>query len=152
MPANRTAPPALVFAAAAWFCLGIVELAAAIGDVLSTGQDDSSASAGEAFGPDFAGVGVLEVGVPLVVAGAAVLTIALLPRLLAGRRRAACLLPPVSVATVLLLGLGHHPISTIAGLVLVTVGSVPLLTARAHRYLNGWRPSPRPRSDAGPLS
>ncbi|GAB3385582.1 hypothetical protein [Amycolatopsis echigonensis] len=152
MPASRTAPPALLFATAAWFCLGIVELAAAIGDVLSTGHDDSSAAAGEAFGPDFAGVGALEIGVPLIVAAAAVLTIALLSRLLAGRRRAAYLLPPISVAVVLLIALGHHPISTIAGLVLVTAGSVPFLTTRTHRYLNGWRPSPRPRSDAGPLS
>jgi hypothetical protein len=141
-----------VFAASAWFCLGIVELAVAIGDVLGTGHDDSAGPAGEAYGPDFAGVSVLEIGVPLLVAVAAMGTVALLPRLLAGRKSAAYLLPPLNVVAVVLVALGGHPISTIAGLALLAAGSVPFLTTRTHRYLNGWRPSPSPRSDATRVS
>jgi hypothetical protein len=152
VPRSRTAPPALVFAASAWFCLGIVELAVAIADVVGTGHDDSAGAAGEAYGPDFAEMSVLEIGVPIQVAVAAVGTIALLPRLLAGRKNAAYVLPPLNVVAVLSVALGGHPISTIAGLALLVAGSVPFLTARTHRYLNGWRPSPRPRSDATRVS
>jgi len=157
---RRSAPRALAVATAAWFGLGVMEIAVGGSGFLAKAPDDGADQLSETYGPGYLTASGHQIGLDLAITAAGVLTVALLPRLLAGRKGAAYTLPPLSALIVVVLAFGGHTIGTVTGLLLLAIGTVPFMTARTHRYLHGLRerpspkprPSPRPRSGEATLS
>jgi hypothetical protein len=104
----------------------------------------------QTYGPNYASFVDRPLGLVLICMSAGGLTLATPRPLLGGRQVIAYLLPVLGAAVVVLLALNGHPIATVTGLVLLTLGSAPLVTTKVHRYLQGLpprrRPSPYPRS------
>ncbi|KAA9165987.1 hypothetical protein FPZ12_003275 [Amycolatopsis acidicola] len=143
------APRALVAASVAWSALGTLELVVAA-EAFDTGRTPGDDPLAQTYGPEYTSFVERPLGLMLICVIAAALTLAAVRPLLRGQKVMAYLLPPASAAVVLVFALSGHAFATIAGLVLMVLGSAPLVTTKVHRYLRGlpppWRPSPFPRS------